>query len=104
MTAWFPKSRRLEVKEKLLEIDETKVGRRKYNRGRRVAGQSGNIFLNPMATLLPLIKEWILPETTIMSDCWKPYDILGEEGYHHLRVNHSITFKVPPETGHVQIK
>lgn len=97
---------------KIVEIDETKVGKRKYNRGKRVEGQwvfggierdSGKIFLVPVelrdrATLLPIIKEWILPGSTIMSDCWKPYDILGKEGYEHLTVNHSVTFK-DPETG-----
>jgi hypothetical protein len=25
-------------------------------------------------TLLEVIKEWILPGTTIISDCWKAYD------------------------------
>ncbi|KAK9711735.1 ISXO2-like transposase domain [Popillia japonica] len=31
-------------------------------------------------------------------DCWKAYDVLHQEGYEHLKVNHSITFK-DPETG-----
>jgi transposase-like protein len=26
------------------------------------------------STLLEVIKEWILPETTIISDCWKAYE------------------------------
>jgi hypothetical protein len=58
------------------------------------------IFLHfrDRVTLIPIIKDWILPGTTIISDCWKPYDSLGDEGYQHLKVNHSITFK-DPETG-----
>lgn len=33
-----------------------------------------------------------------MSDCWKAYDCLKDEGYGHLKVNHySLTF-VDPET------
>ncbi|GFX74030.1 DDE_Tnp_IS1595 domain-containing protein [Trichonephila clavipes] len=48
--------------------------------------------------LLKVIHEWILPGTTIISDCWKSYDCLSDEGYVHLRVNHSLTF-VDPETG-----
>ena len=49
-------------------------------------------------TLLDIIKERILPGTTVMSDCWKSYDCLTDEGFHHLRVNHSIHF-VDPTTG-----
>jgi hypothetical protein len=47
---------------------------------------------------LPIIEEWILPGTTIISDCWKAYNCLEREGYVHLKVNHSLHFK-DPETG-----
>ncbi|KAB0801581.1 hypothetical protein PPYR_03767, partial [Photinus pyralis] len=36
--------------------------------------------------------------TTTISDCWKAYDCLGEEGFRLLTVNHSYVF-VDPETG-----
>lgn len=72
---------------KVVEIDESKFGRRKYHRGHRVEGQwvfggierqSGNCFLVPVEkrdseTLLTVIKDWILPGTTIISDCWKVF-------------------------------
>ena len=45
--------------------------------------------------LLPIIKDWIAPGTTIMSDYWKAYNCLEREGYVHLKVNHKITFKDP---------
>jgi transposase-like protein len=92
-----------------VEIDESKFGRRKYNRGKRVEGQwvfgmiereSGRVVLEAVekrdrATLLPIIKKWVLPGTRIMSDMWKSYDTLGDEGYTHLTVNHSIQFLNP---------
>ena len=68
-----------------VEIDESKFGRRKHHRGHRVEGQwvfggyereTGNCFMVPVenrnaTTLLAIIKEWIKPGTTIISDCWK---------------------------------
>lgn len=91
---------------KIVEIDESKFGKRKYNRGHRVEGQwvfggvqrdTGNCFMVPVEkrdrdTLLPIIQEWILPGTTIISDCWKAYDCLADHGYLHLKVNHSLEF------------
>lgn len=49
-------------------------------------------------TLLPIIKQYIKPKTTIISDCWKSYECLDKNGFEHLKVNHSLTFK-DPETG-----
>ena len=43
------------------------------------------------ATLLP-IREWIEPGTLIVSDCWKSYSKLSENGYLHETVNHSKEF------------
>ena len=93
---------------KTVEIDESKFGRRKYNRGHKVEGQwvfsgyergSGKVIFLPVdkrdsSTLVPLIQKWIKPGTTIVSDCWKAYSWLGELGYTHSTVNHSLHFKV----------
>lgn len=46
-----------------------------------------------VATLIPIIKKYIRPGTTILSDCWYAYSTLSTEGYLHLTVNHSIEFK-----------
>ncbi|CAI6377486.1 unnamed protein product [Macrosiphum euphorbiae] len=95
-----------------VEIDESKFWRRKHHRGHRVEGQwvfggyereTGNVFMVPVekrdaTTLLHVIKEWIKPRTTIISDCWKAYNTLNNEGYVHMTVNHSLHFK-DPETG-----
>jgi transposase-like protein len=96
---------------KFVEIDEAKFGKRKFNRGRRVAGQwiFGMVERNSSPpkcvllcvdsrdedTLIPLIKKFILPDTTIVSDCWSSYQNLERHGYHHIAVNHSQTFKDP---------
>eukprot|EP00112_Aurelia_sp_Birch-Aquarium-sp1_P000279 Seg1022.2 transcript_id=Seg1022.2/GoldUCD/mRNA.D3Y31 product="putative transposase-like protein" protein_id=Seg1022.2/GoldUCD/D3Y31 len=91
---------------KRVQIDESKFGKRKYHRGHKVEGQwvfggieedSRRCFMVPVEkrdreTLLPIIEEWILPNTTIISDCWKPYDILSELDFAHLKVNHSKEF------------
>ncbi|GFS73514.1 mitotic-spindle organizing protein 2A [Trichonephila clavipes] len=50
--------------------------------------------------LLCVIKEWVLPESTIVSDCWKAYKCLSDEGFKHLEVNHSVCFKDPDTDAH----
>jgi transposase-like protein len=96
----------------VVEIDEAKIGHRKYNRGRLVDGKwvfggfergSKRCFIVPVPsrdaqTLLSVIRDWIAPGTTIMSDCWRAYDCLGSEGFVHQTVNHSQNF-VDPNTG-----
>lgn len=92
-----------------VEIDESKFGKRKNNRGKNVKGawvfggierNTGRTFLvqvhnRTRETLLGLIKEWIAPGSIILSDCWKSYECLGEEGFIHLSVNHKLFFKDP---------
>jgi len=52
------------------------------------------------ATLLPIIQQFILPGTTIISDQWAAYGRINElpELYEHYTVNHSENF-IDPETG-----
>ena len=90
----------------VVEVDESKFGKRKYNKGRRVDGvwvfggidrRTRECFLIPVKdrtadTLIPLIKQYIRPGTTIMTDCWKSYSTLQEEGYIHGTVNHSYEY------------
>lgn len=97
---------------RVVEIDEAKFGKRKYNRGRVIEGQwvfggidttSKKSFYvavedRSQETLLKVIKMWIKPGTTIVSDCWKAYNCLQNEGFLHLTVNHTYNF-VDPNTG-----
>jgi transposase-like protein len=95
-----------------IEIDESKFGRRKYHRGHPVKGQwvfggvereSDKTLLVPVKdrtadTLMAIIRDWIEPGTTVISDCWGAYPDLESQGYTHRTVNHSIHF-VDPHTG-----
>ncbi|VDO23368.1 unnamed protein product [Haemonchus placei] len=93
-----------------VEIDETLVARRKYNRGRWVRRHqwlfggiergSGQAFLRLVRrrdapTLLRLIGKYIRPGTTIISDCWRAYSQIAAlpNAYRHLQVNHQLSFE-----------
>jgi len=97
-----------------VEIDEAKIGHRKYNRGRVVDGhwilgmidrQTGEVRVEILPNndrsaqaMLPLIQQHVLPGTTIMTDEWRAYHGLPAAGFGHLTVNHSLHF-VDPQTG-----
>ena len=99
-----------------VEIDESKFGKNKYHRGRHVEGQwvfggicreTREIFLvtvekRDSATLIPIILQRIKEGTTIMSDCWKSYNVLSELDYQHLTVNHQYNFVDPDTLAHTQ--
>ena len=42
-----------------------------------------------------MIKKWIAPQTTVISDCWRSYQTLSAEGFQHLQINHSLHFVDP---------
>ncbi|XP_047488175.1 uncharacterized protein LOC125038668, partial [Penaeus chinensis] len=98
----------------ILEIDESKFGKRKYNVGRLIEGQwvyggvcreCWNFFFIPVPsrdaeTLLAIIKDRVKEGTTIISDCWKAYSCLKKEGFQHLTVNHSLNFVDPVTAAH----
>jgi len=102
----------------IVEIDETKFGKRKYNRGHRVEGfwvfggvertQERKFFAvrvpdRSRQTLEDLITRYIKPGSIIHSDCWKAYNELNRIeiqdenqdfniAYEHKTVNHSKEF------------
>ena len=58
---------------------------------------SGKTFLAPVPdrtadTLAAIIREWVEPSTTAISDCWGAYRDLDSLGYTHRTVNHSLYF------------
>lgn len=98
----------------VVEIDETKMGKRKFHRGHHVEGvwilggvertTERQVFLRVVdnrnaETLTNVIKDCVHPDSIIITDLWKAYSSLGSKlGFAHLTVNHSVTFK-DPETG-----
>lgn len=100
---------------RVVEIDEALIRKRKYNRGKgkqqiwifggveRTLPLFSRAFITIVpdrsaATLLPIILEYVLPGTHIMSDQWRSYACLKELGYIHTTVNHKLHFR-DPETG-----
>jgi transposase-like protein len=95
----------------VVEIDETKLGKRKYNRGHRVEGvwviggvermEEGKVFLarvedRSAATLEDVIRRYVRPGSIIHTDMWRGYSQLGSDGiFSHSVVNHSENFKDP---------
>lgn len=90
-----------------VEIDESKFGKRKYYRGKRVDGKwvfggretydKSKIFMvsvpnRKASTLIPIIQKFIAKGSIIHSDMWKAYNKLSKLGYTHVTVNHSKEF------------
>ena len=105
---WLRNHEPIGSKNIIIDIDETFFVKHKYRRLLRQVWIFGGIewvskkkFIIPLHeegqdrsvnTLIPLIKEYILPGSIIISDGWAAYSSLSEEGYTHKVVNHSETF------------
>ena len=44
------------------------------------------------ATLLPIIREKVMPDSIVYTDSFQVYDVLDVSEFHHRRVNHSKAF------------
>jgi len=87
-----------------VEVNESKFGKRKYNKGRLVDGQweiggifrkTKDVFLaicsenrRDASTLIDIIKRHVNQESTVITDCWCAYDQLDSDGWQHLTANH----------------
>lgn len=93
-----------------VEIDETKLGKRKYHRGHRVEGvwivvgvertPERRVFLVSVTnrnfdTLRNIILQHVAPGSNVITDMWKGYSNLESLGLSHCTVNHSLYFKDP---------
>lgn len=92
----------------IVEVDESKFGRRKYHRGKHIEGawviggiertQEAKFFAKVVErrdseTIVDVLSRHILPGTIIHSDCWRGYvGIDSELDVVHKCVNHSIGF------------
>ena len=90
----------------IVEIDESKFGKRKYNRGHDVNGAwvLGGVERTPerklfllevpdrtAETLINIIKTHVKPHSIIITGCFKSYSTL-HNFFRHLTVNHSIEY------------
>ncbi|KAJ4425773.1 hypothetical protein ANN_27396 [Periplaneta americana] len=91
----------------VVEIDESKLAKRMYTRGNHVEGhwviggvdrETKECFLvtvedRTRGTLLGVLRDNVLPGTTICSDPWEACGSLEDEGYLHVSVKRSESFK-----------
>ncbi|HLC66041.1 MAG TPA: IS1595 family transposase [Candidatus Peribacteraceae bacterium] len=90
-----------------VEVDESYFGgQRKGKCGRGAAGKipvfgilkrGGKVYAQVIEnakakTIVPIIKQRILPDSIVYSDTFRSYNSLNVEGYHHVRINHSKAF------------
>jgi transposase-like protein len=100
-------------KDVIVEIDESKFGKRKYHRGHHIEGAwvLGLVERTPERriillevekrdekTLSHLINRYVHPDSIIYTDGWKGYNGLRRMDFAHLSVNHRRYF-VDPTTG-----
>jgi len=100
-------SEHLEMLDGEIEVDESYFGGvRKGKRGRGAAGKipvfgllkrNGKVYTviipnAQSATLMPLIREKVKPDSIVYTDTFKSYNVLDVSEFKHLRINHSELF------------
>lgn len=98
----------------IIEVDETKLGKRKYHRGHKVEGvwiiagvertNEKKLFLievedRSASTILEVFRTFVLPGSVVYTDGWAAYpQVCNELNLEHHYVNHKHFFK-DPNTG-----
>lgn len=97
----------LDVFEGEIEVDESYFGgTQKGKRGRGASGKvpvfgllkrGGKVYTQVIldaksATLMPIIRKKVVPDSVVYSDCWGAYNSLDTQGFRHFRINHSKLF------------
>lgn len=92
-----------------VEVDESYFGGvRKGRRGRGAAGKvpvfgllkrGGRVHACMIpdassATLMPIIRAKVQPDSIVYTDCWTAYNALDVSEFHHERINHSEEYAV----------
>jgi len=90
-----------------IELDESYFGgRRKWKRGRGAGGKvpvfvflkrKGKVYTTVISdakssTLMPIIKDKILPDSVVYTDTFRSYNALDVSGFRHERINRSKLF------------
>ena len=103
----FQNSPHLEMFDGAIEVDESYFGgHRKGKRGRGAAGKvavfgllkrNGQVYTvavpnTQTATLLPIIREQVKPDSIVYTDSYRSYDVLDVSEFSHFRINHSTHF------------
>jgi len=103
----YDNSEHLELLEGEVEADESYFGgKRKGKRGRGAAGKvpvfgllkrNGKVFTVVIpdaktATLLPIIRQQVKPDSIVYTDTWRGYNALDVSEFKHSRINHSNLF------------
>ena len=103
----FHRCEHLEMFDGEVEADESYFGGcRKGKRGRGAAGKvvvfgllkrNGKVYTvtvanTQSATLLPIIREKLRPDSVVYTDCHSAYNVLDVSEFNHLRINHRTCF------------
>ena len=103
----YQNSLHLEMFEDEIKADESYFGgSQKGKRGRGAAGKvavfgllnrNGKVYTvavpnTQSATLLPIIREQVKPDSIVYTDTYRSYDVLDVSEFSHFRINHSTHF------------
>ena len=96
-----------EIWDDEIEVDKSSFGgKRKGKRGRGGGGKApvfgflkrgGKVYTKVIPdasskTLIPIIRDKVIPDSIVYSDCWRGYNVLDTSELKHYRINHSKLF------------